>query len=61
MLVELLGWRSIFFVVPFALWALVLARRYLPVAAPGGAAPGDGTASLDWIGLLLAGAGVLGC
>lgn len=60
-LVEHFGWRSIFFfVVPFALWAMVLARRYLPVAAPGGAAPGESGAALDWIGLALAAVGVLG-
>ncbi len=36
-LVELFGWRSIFFVVvPFCLAALWLARRYLPQSAPGG-------------------------
>ncbi|MEO6030320.1 MAG: MFS transporter, partial [Burkholderiaceae bacterium] len=36
-LVEWFGWRSIFFiVVPFCLLALWLARRYLPVGAPGG-------------------------
>ena len=39
MLVEWFGWRSIFFVVvPFCLVALVLARRYLPIGAPGGVA-----------------------
>jgi EmrB/QacA subfamily drug resistance transporter len=60
-LVEHFGWRSIFFfVVPFALWAMVLARRYLPVAAPGGAAPGESGAALDWVGLALAAVGVLG-
>src|SRR5947208_5682928 len=38
-LVEWWGWRSIFFVVaPFCLLALVLARRFLPVGAPGGRA-----------------------
>ncbi len=38
-LVEAFGWRSIFFVVvPFCLAAMVLARRYLPHTAPGGAA-----------------------
>ena len=37
-LVEWFGWRSIFFiVVPFALLALWMARRYLPVGAPGDA------------------------
>ena len=34
-LVEHFGWRSIFFfVVPFALCAMLLAQRYLPVSAP---------------------------
>ena len=38
-LVEWFGWRSIFFVVvPFCLAALALARRYLPITAPGGVA-----------------------
>jgi EmrB/QacA subfamily drug resistance transporter len=60
-LVEHLGWRSIFFfVVPFALWALWLARRYLPVSAPGGATPGESSGALDVIGLALAAVGVLG-
>ena len=60
-LVEHFGWRSIFFfVVPFALWALLLARRYLPVAAPGGGAPGAGGEVLDWLGLALAALGVFG-
>jgi len=65
-LVEHFGWRSIFFfVVPFALWALWLAQRYLPVAAPGGATPGGATPgergdTLDWIGLALAAVGVAG-
>ena len=37
-LVDLFGWRSIFFfVVPFCLVALWMARRYLPQSAPGGA------------------------
>jgi len=60
-LVEHLGWRSIFFfVVPFALWALWLARRYLPVSAPGGGAPGERGEALDWPGLALASVGVVG-
>jgi len=60
-LVEHLGWRSIFFfVVPFALWALWLARRYLPVSAPGGAAPGGRGETLDMVGLGLAAVGVIG-
>ena len=38
-LVEWWGWRSIFFVVaPFCAVALVMARRYLPIGAPGGGA-----------------------
>ena len=60
-LVEHFGWRSIFFfVVPFALWALWLARRYLPLTGPGGAAPGAQGAALDWAGLALVSVGVLG-
>jgi EmrB/QacA subfamily drug resistance transporter len=60
-LVEHLGWRSIFFfVVPFALWAMLLARRYLPVSAPGGADPGESGGALDALGLVLAAVGVVG-
>jgi EmrB/QacA subfamily drug resistance transporter len=60
-LVEHFGWRSIFFfVVPFALCALGLARRYLPVSAPGGGAPGGRSETLDAPGLALAAVGVLG-
>ncbi|MEY4751672.1 MAG: hypothetical protein RIQ60_3886 [Pseudomonadota bacterium] len=62
-LVEWFGWRSIFFVVvPFCLLALALARRYLPVAAPGGLAPERGSAGatpLDLRGLALVSAAVL--
>jgi EmrB/QacA subfamily drug resistance transporter len=59
-LVEHFGWRSIFFfVVPFALWALVLARRYLPASAPGGAAPGGRDEPLDLPGLALAAVGIV--
>ncbi len=37
-LVDLFGWRAIFFfIVPFCLLALWMARRYLPQNAPGGA------------------------
>ncbi|WP_287067063.1 MULTISPECIES: DHA2 family efflux MFS transporter permease subunit [Ramlibacter] len=58
-LVDLFGWRSIFFmVVPFCLASLWLGRRFVPGAAPGGA-PGQRGAALDWRGLLLAGAGTL--
>ena len=41
LLVELFGWRSVFFiVVPFCVAALFMARRYLPTTAPGGVAAG---------------------
>ena len=59
-LVEWFGWRSIFFVVvPFCLAALWLARRYLPVAAPGGAAVNRPGTRLDHVGLVLITIGVL--
>ena len=59
-LVELLGWRSIFFVVvPFCAVALVLARRYLPVGAPGGVAVNRHGARLDTLGLVLVAVAVL--
>jgi len=59
-LVDLFGWRSIFFmVVPFCLASLWLAYRYVPVTAPGGAAANRKGATLDWRGLLLGGAGTL--
>jgi EmrB/QacA subfamily drug resistance transporter len=59
-LVDLFGWRSIFFmVVPFCLASLWLAYRYVPVTAPGGAAANRQGASLDWRGLLLGGTGTL--
>lgn len=59
-LVDLFGWRSIFFmVVPFCLASLWLARKFVPATAPGGAAAHRGGASLDWRGLLLGTAGTL--
>jgi EmrB/QacA subfamily drug resistance transporter len=59
-LVEWFGWRSIFFVVvPFCLAALVLARRYLPVTAPGGVAANRSGARLDVRGLVLIAVAVL--
>jgi EmrB/QacA subfamily drug resistance transporter len=59
-LVEWFGWRSIFFVVvPFCLAALWLANRYLPVAAPGGAAVNRPGTRLDAVGLVLITIGVL--
>ena len=55
-LVELFGWRSIFFVVvPFCLLVLVLVRRFLSVNSP---LMGEAK-SLDWKGLLLAGIGTI--
>jgi EmrB/QacA subfamily drug resistance transporter len=58
-LVDLFGWRSIFFmVVPFCLVSLWLAFKFVPASAPGGQAAQRG-GSLDWRGLLLGGAGTL--
>lgn len=58
-LVESLGWRSVFFmVVPFGLLAIALARRYVPVTAPGGVIPRRDLA-LDRWGVLLACAATL--
>ena len=59
-LVEWWGWRSIFFVVvPFAVVALALARRYLPIGAPGGAAINRHGARIDLVGLALIATAVL--
>ncbi len=59
-LVEWWGWRSIFFVVvPFCLAALVMARRYLPITAPGGVQADRDGARLDVVGLLLIAIAVL--
>ena len=59
-LVEWFGWRSIFFVVvPFCLAALWLARRYLPVSAPGGVAASRDGGRLDVVGLGLIAVAVL--
>ncbi len=58
-LVDLFGWRSIFFmVVPFCLASLWMARTFVPVTAPGGQAANRG-AGLDWRGLLLGAVGTL--
>lgn len=55
LLVDALGWRSIFFmVVPLAMLGLWLSRRYVPTTAPGGAAANADSAGLDWLGLALA-------
>ena len=59
-LVDLFGWRSIFFlVVPFCLASLWMSSRFVPVTAPGGAAAGADSPPLDWPSLLLASAGTL--
>ncbi|MBA2672972.1 MFS transporter [Ramlibacter sp.] len=58
-LVDVFGWRSIFFmVVPFCIAGFVLARRFVPASAPGGLAM-QRQARLDWVGLLLATGGTL--
>ena len=60
LLVDWFGWRSIFFmVVPLALVALWLSRRYVPTTAPGGVAANADSAGLDWLGLALASASTL--
>jgi EmrB/QacA subfamily drug resistance transporter len=60
LLVDWFGWRSIFFmVVPFCLASLWLARRLVPVTAPGGVAANHNPTPLDWLGLLLATVGTL--
>lgn len=59
-LVDVFGWRSIFFmVVPLAMVALWLSRRYVPTSAPGGVQADAGSPGLDWIGLALASASTL--
>jgi EmrB/QacA subfamily drug resistance transporter len=56
-LVELFGWRSIFFVVvPFCLMVLYLTRRFLAVKST----MLEDTKPLDWKGLVLAGICILG-
>jgi len=60
LLVDAFGWRSIFFmVVPLAVVALWLSRRYVPTTAPGGVAANADSAGLDWLGLALASASTL--
>ena len=59
-LVEWFGWRSIFFVVaPFCVLAMAMARRYLPVGAPGGGPVSRAGGRLDMVGLGLVGVAVL--
>ena len=60
LLVEAFGWRSIFFmVVPFCIASLWLARTYVPMTAPGGAAATRDGGRLDWYGLVLGTVGTL--
>ena len=59
-LVDVFGWRSIFFmVVPLCLASLWLAYKYVPVTAPGGVAANRNGAGLDWRGLVLGAIGTL--
>ena len=58
-LVDLFGWRSIFFmVVPFCLLSIWLAYKFVPITAPGGVAAARDT-GLDWRGLLIGTVGTL--
>ena len=58
-LVDLFGWRSIFFmVVPFCLASIWLAYKFVPTTAPGGVTA-TRTDGLDWRGLLLGLVGTL--
>ena len=58
-LIDLFGWRSIFFmVVPFCLASLWLAYKFVPTTAPGGVAAAR-AGQLDWRGLLLGTLGTL--
>ncbi|MEJ8857675.1 DHA2 family efflux MFS transporter permease subunit [Variovorax robiniae] len=58
-LVDLFGWRSIFFmVVPFCLASLWLAYKFVPTTAPGGVAASR-QGGIDWRGLLLGTVGTL--
>jgi len=59
-LVDLFGWRSIFFmVVPFCIASMWLAYKFVPITAPGGHAANRNGAPLDWGGLALATLGTL--
>jgi EmrB/QacA subfamily drug resistance transporter len=57
-LVDLFGWRSIFFmVVPFCLTSIWLAYKFVPITAPGGVDADRKGPQLDWGGLALASIG----
>ena len=61
LLVDLFGWRSLFFmVVPFCMASIWLCHRYVPTTAPGGVSANHGKPSLDLLGLALACVGTLG-
>jgi len=58
-LVDLFGWRSIFFmVVPFCVASIWLAYKFIPTTAPGGVAASR-SSGLDWRGLTLGTIGTL--
>jgi EmrB/QacA subfamily drug resistance transporter len=58
-LVDLFGWRSIFFmVVPFCLLSPWLSAKFVPATAPGGMAA-QRSGALDWRGLALGSVGTL--
>jgi EmrB/QacA subfamily drug resistance transporter len=58
-LVDLFGWRSIFFmVVPFCVSSIWLAYKFVPTTAPGGVAA-TRSSGLDWRGLALGTIGTL--
>jgi EmrB/QacA subfamily drug resistance transporter len=58
-LVDLFGWRSIFFmVVPFCIASIWLAYKFVPVTAPGGVTAAR-SGALDWGGLALGTIGTL--
>jgi len=58
-LVDLFGWRSIFFmVVPFCIASIWLAYKFVPTTAPGGAVAAR-SGGLDWRGLALGTVGTL--
>jgi EmrB/QacA subfamily drug resistance transporter len=60
LLVDWMGWRSIFFmVVPLCIASIALAYRFVPVTAPGGVQANPSGEALDWRGLALGSTGTL--